>query len=42
MAEIYAGTAAGIDRMAFPLSAGAVAAARLELSPWPCVVVELA
>ena len=40
IAEIHAGTAAGIDRLVFPLSAGAVAAARLELSPWPCVVVD--
>lgn len=42
MAEIHAGTAAGIDRTVFPLNTSAVAAARLEPSPAPCVVVELA
>ena len=42
MAEIHAGTAAGIDRTVFPLNAGAVVRARLEPSPAPWVVVELA
>ena len=42
MAEIHAGTAAGVDRAVFPLAGGAVAAARLERSPSPSVVVTLA
>ncbi len=42
MAEIHAGTAAGVDRAVFPLTRDAVAAARLHRSPAPCVVVELA
>ena len=42
MAEIHAGTAAGIDRAVFPLTGGMVATARLERSPAPSVVVRLA
>ena len=42
MAEIHAGTAAGVDRAVFPLAGRALAAARLERSPAPRVVVELA
>lgn len=42
MAEIHAGTAAGVDRAVFPLAGDALAAARLERSPALRVVVELA
>ena len=42
MAEIHAGTAAGVDRAVFPLTRDAVAVARLARSPEPRVVVELA
>ena len=42
MAEIHAGTAIGVDRAVFPLAGGAVAAARLQRSPSPSVVVTLA
>ena len=42
MAEIHVGTAVGLDRAVFPLTRRAVAAARLERSPAPSVVVELA
>ena len=42
MAEIHAGTAAGIDRAVFPLARNALAAARLEPGPAPRVLVELA
>ena len=42
MAEIHAGTAAGIDRAVFPLARNAVAAARLDSGPAPRVLVELA
>ena len=42
MAEIHAGTAAGIDRVVFPLCGDTVARARLARSPAPSVVVTLA
>ena len=42
MAEIHAGTAAGVDRAFFPLGGGAQAAAWLHRSPAPSVVVLLA
>ena len=42
MAEIHAGTAAGVDRAVFPLTGSARAVARLLPGPAPCVVVELA
>ena len=42
MAEIHAGTAAGVDRAVFPLAGGALATAWLLLSPAPSVVVALA
>ena len=42
MAEIHAGTAAGIDRVVFPLGGSAVAKARLHRSPPTRVVVRLA
>ena len=42
MAEIHAGTAAGVDRAVFPLTGGAVAAARLERGSSPSVVITLA
>ena len=42
MAEIHAGTAAGVDRAVFPLTWSALAAARLDRSPALSVVVELA
>ena len=42
MAEIHAGTAAGVDRAVFPLAGGAVATARIDRSLSPRVVVELA
>ena len=42
MAEIHAGTAAGVDRAVFPLAGGAVATARIHRSLSPRVVVELA
>ena len=42
MAETHASTAAGVDRAVFPLTRSALAAARLDRSPPPRVVVELA
>ena len=42
MAEIHAGTAAGVDRAVFPLTGNALAKATLERSPTPKVVVRLA
>ena len=42
MAEIHAGTAAGVDRAVFPLTRNAAAAARLDPGPAPRVLVELA
>lgn len=42
MAEIHAGTAAGVDRAVFPLAGNALAAARLDKGPVRRVVVELA
>ena len=42
MAEIHAGTAAGVDRAVFPLNGEAVATARIHRSLSPSVVVELA
>jgi len=42
MAEIHAGTAAGVDRAVFPLNGSARAAARLRRGPAPRIVVELA
>lgn len=42
MAEIHAGTAAGVDRAVFPLGGGALATAWLQRSPAPSVVVALA
>ena len=41
MAEIHAGTAAGVDRAVFPIG-GTLAKASLERSPSPSVVVTLA
>jgi len=42
MAEIHAGTAAGVDRAVFPLAGGTLATARIRRRPWPSVVVALA
>ena len=42
MSEIHAGTAAGVDRAVFPLPGDPIAAARLDWSPAPRVVVQLA
>ena len=42
MAEIHAGTAAGVDRAVFPLGGDAVATARIHRGASPRVVVELA
>ena len=42
MAEIHVGTAAGVDRVVFPLCGNTVARARLDRSPAPSVVVQLA
>lgn len=42
MAEIHAGTAAGVHRAAFPLTRNALARARLDRGPLPSVVVQLA
>ena len=42
MAEIHAGTAAGVDHAVFPLRGGTLARARLERSPSPSVAVRLA
>ncbi|MYE80274.1 MAG: hypothetical protein F4X36_00190 [Gammaproteobacteria bacterium] len=42
MAEIHAGTAAGVDHAVFPLRGGALARARLDRSPSPSVAVRLA
>lgn len=42
MAEIHYGSAAGIDRVVFPLCATIVATARLDPSPAPRVVFEVA
>ena len=41
MAEIHAGTAAGVDRAVFPLAGGALAMVRIHRGPSPRVVVEL-
>ena len=42
MAEIHAGTAAGVDHAVFPLRGGALARARLDRNPSPSVAVRLA
>ena len=42
MAEIHAGTAAGVDRAVFPLGGDTVATARIDRVPSPSVVVALA
>ena len=42
MAEIHAGTAASVDRAVFPLKGNTLATARLNRSPAPSVVVQLA
>ena len=42
MAEIHAGTAAGVDRAVFPLAGSALATARIHRGPSPSVVVALA
>ena len=39
MAEIHAGTAAGVDHAVFPLRGGTLASARLDRSPVPRVAV---
>ena len=42
MAEIHAGTAAGVDHAVFPLRGGALARVRLDRNPSPRVAVRLA
>ena len=42
MAEIHAGTAAGVDRAVFPLAGSTLATARIHRSLSPSVVVKLA
>ena len=42
MAQIHAGTDAGVNHAVFPLTGSTLAKARLDRSPSPSVVVQLA